>query len=274
MIGGWIIALLVMLVVIWFSTKYPWWQPSVDLSYPRILMYHMVREHIPGARFNGLRVKPAAFERQLKWLVENGWRFRFLSEVVDDPDLDEKTVVITFDDGYADNFHTVLPLLEKHDARATLFLVEQRFDNDWAVKKKAHHSGGELMREPKLSDQQVRQMLDSGRFEIGGHSITHADFSKLSSQEKLLELSQSRRSLMDTFDTPVDSYAYTFGIYDAEDKALVEQLGYHCAVTTEEGVSENLEAERYTLKRVKVAGKKDFLRFRLSLRLGLLRALR
>ncbi|MCV6625208.1 MAG: polysaccharide deacetylase family protein [Cellvibrionaceae bacterium] len=254
---------------IWFSAKYKWWKPAISLAKPRILMYHMVREHVPGARFNGLRVKPALFERQVSWLARKGWQFYFLSELLEAETAPEKAVVLTFDDGFEDNYRNVLPVLKKYGAKATLFLVEERFDNDWSVKKKAHHSSGELMREPKLTDEQVREMIDSGCFEIGGHSLTHADFSKLELDAKQRELCQSKQVLEEKFAVDIKTYAYPFGIYSDEDRELVKDHGYACAVTTIEGIDDDIQQCRYDLKRVKVAGKKNFLHFKTSLRLGL-----
>ena len=62
-----------------------------------------------------------------------------------------------------------------YGAKATLYLVVDRHDRDWSTYKKAHHSGGELMREPKLSDAEVREMIASGVFELGSHTLTHAN---------------------------------------------------------------------------------------------------
>jgi hypothetical protein len=59
------IVLILLLLVIAFSYKYAWWKPVVDWKKPRVLMYHMVRQHIDGAKFNKLRVKPEEFEN--KW---------------------------------------------------------------------------------------------------------------------------------------------------------------------------------------------------------------
>jgi peptidoglycan/xylan/chitin deacetylase (PgdA/CDA1 family) len=251
------------------SLRYRWWRPAIPLAHPRILMYHMVREPIAGARFNGLRVRPADFERQLRWLSDHGWQFHFLSDVLaEDAAIPAKTVVLTFDDGYEDNFTEALPVMRRYGAKGTLFLVKDRFDNDWSVKKKAHHSEGELAREPKLSDEQVRELLASGCFELGGHSLTHADFSKLDSDQKRREIFDSKRALEQDFGVSLASYAYTFGIYDSEDVALVREAGYLGAVTTREGIDRDLDACRYELSRVKVSGRKNFLFFRLSLRAG------
>lgn len=239
---------------------------------PRILMYHMICEPVSGARFNGLRVSPRQFDRQLTWLRRRGWQFCFLSEVISaqgaNPMRSEKVCVITFDDGYADNLHNALPILQRHGAVATLFLVQHRDDNDWSVKKKAHHDEGELVREPKLTDVEVDSLLASGCFELGGHSATHADFSKLDPATRRHEIEGSKSALEARFAVPLHTYAYPFGIYDGVDVALVRDAGFTAAVTTRSGISPDVQAERFELKRVKVSGKKGQLTFRLGMRMG------
>ncbi len=85
------------------------------------------------------------------------------------------------------NLEHALPLLEKYDARATLYLVWDR-EIDWAPQKKAHHNSGELLTEPKLSDEEVTQLVRSGRFEIGGHTLTHLNMVKSAPDTKRREL--------------------------------------------------------------------------------------
>ena len=52
------------LTLLWFRWRYAWWRPATHWSLPRILMNDMVREEIPGSRYNKLRVSPAEFEKQ------------------------------------------------------------------------------------------------------------------------------------------------------------------------------------------------------------------
>jgi len=102
------------LVAIWFSLENRWWRTTVDYRHPRLLMYHMVSPHRPGAKFNKLRVPPERFEEQIKYLSESGWYFAHVSELAHP--LPEKTVVITFDDGYQDNL--IMPTkCSQHTAR-------------------------------------------------------------------------------------------------------------------------------------------------------------
>ena len=251
----------------YFSFRYAWWRPTVDYRHPRILMYHMIRPRIPRARFNKLRVAPEMFEEQLRYLTENGWRFAFVSELDSLPDT-EKTVVLTFDDGFRDNYLAAHPLLVKYGAKATLFLVVDRFDRDWSTVKKAHHDSGELMREDKLTDTELRAMLDSGAWELGAHSLTHALLRDLGEAEKKCEVAAAKDAIETQFDTAVSSFAYPFGIYDQTDVAAAANAGYRFAVTTDAGISTDLDAEALTLKRVKVSGKEGRLGFAIRLRTG------
>ena len=262
----WAGILLALVLLVMFSKRYAWWRSAAGMEYPRILMYHMVSEHRPGAKFNKLRVPPDAFDWQIRWLKENGWYFALMSELAVPEKLPSKTVFLTFDDGYADNYHFAHPVLQKYGARATLYLVVDRFDRDWSTAKKAHHNTGELMREPKLTDHQVSTMLASGCWELGGHTLTHANLARLDEAQKLAEIRGCREQLESRFGVSVPSFAYPFGIYDKTDVALAEKAGFTSAVTTEEGIDTDLQARCFELSRVKISGKDSRLAFRLRIR--------
>ncbi len=256
--------------LLWFSHRYRWWAPTVDYDRPRILMYHMVRDHVPGARFNGLRVPPAEFERQLAWLEANGWTFMTLRELVTgESPPPGKCVALTFDDGYADNLTQALPIMRRHGAKGTLFLVAEREGNDWSVRKKAHHDSGELAREPKLSDGQVRELLASGLFELGAHTFTHPRLTGLDEPAREREVIGIKGYLEERYGVPVTSFAYPFGIYEGKDVRLAERAGYTAAVTTESGIDEDFRNRRLELKRVKIGGREGMFAFRTRLRTGM-----
>lgn len=250
------------------SRRYAWWRKTVDYGCPRILMYHMVREREPGAKFNKLRVSPVNFDEQLRWLKEEGWHFAVMSDLDDPAKLPIKTVILTFDDGYEDNLQNADPILERYGAKATLYVVEDRFNRDWSTSKKAHHDSGELKREPKLSDAQLEQMIASGRWELGGHTRTHANLVKLDSAEREVEIAQARQSLASRFAVPLQSFAYPFGIYGAEDVVSVRTAGFTTAVTTREGIPDDVLAQALELPRIKVSGKDSMLAFKLRMRTG------
>lgn len=264
--------LLVLLVVwlAWFSFRYAWWRPVISYRHPRVLMYHMVSPHRKGTKFNGLRVSPKRFEAQLAFLKEDGWHFFTLSELWRKWDeLPEKSVAITFDDGYADNLHEALPLLQKYDACATIYMVVDRHDRDWSTHKKAHHDSGELAREPKLTDAEMLQLVRSGRIEIASHTLTHINMATTPLDEKRNELTAAREQLEQSCGQPVRSFAYPFGIFGDEDVRLASECGYETAVTTIDGIDQREpRPDPLRLKRIKVSGKDNQLAFVLRMRGG------
>lgn len=254
---------------LWFSFRYAWWRPAADANRPRLLMYHMISAPRAGARFNGLRVTPDRFARQLRWLHDQGWHSFTVSELVELGErLPPRSFAITFDDGYADNLLHALPLLQRYRCKATLYLVVERFDRDWSVMRKAHHNDGELQREPKLTDEQVETLLASGCVELGSHSLTHANFLRLDTDSARRELAASREALEARFGVPVTSFAWPFGLYRDEQVALAAQAGYSSAVTAHEGIESPQRWQPLQLKRIKIGGRDNWLAFRLRLRGG------
>ncbi len=267
MISAW--WLLPVLAAGWFSWRYAWWRPTVNLRYPRILMYHMITEPVAGARFNGLRVSPSMFERQLRWLKDNGWRSFTVSELIDQAgQVGEKGFAITFDDGYADNATRALPLLQRYGCKATLYLVVDRHDRDWSRARKAHHDNDELKGIAKLSDEQVESLLASGCFELGAHTLTHPNFLELDDAALQQELIEAKRQLEQRFQVPVRSFAYPFGLYRPPQVAAVRAAGYDSAVTVREGIDKPADWNPLELARVKISGRDGMLAFRQRMRTG------
>ena len=75
-----ILILLVLLIFV-LSYKYAWVEAENKLESASYMMYHMVRNHIDGAKFNKLRVKPAEFEKQIAWMKSQGFHFVTMQEL-------------------------------------------------------------------------------------------------------------------------------------------------------------------------------------------------
>ena len=232
-------------------------------------MYHMVRDAIPGKKFNSLRVSPKDFEAQVRYLYEKGWQTYTMSEaMLQKENLPVKSVVITFDDGYQDNLTNALPILKKYDFKATIYLVNDRHDRDWSGYRKAKNEGAGLKDEPKLSDDEVRELLDSGLIEIGAHTLTHVNLNNLDVVESQREMCGSKEQIEAQFQIACQSFAYPFGLYGAKDVKIVEDCGYTSAVTTELGIVDLLNCDSFKIPRVTVSGKDNFFAFWLKLRTG------
>lgn len=257
------------LLILYFSYRYAWWKRAVDYRYPRILMYHMIRKAIPGKKFNSLRVSPKSFERQIKYLYDNGWSSYSMGEVINKKrSLPLKSVVITFDDGYQDNLTNALPILKKYGFKATIYLVNDRHNRDWSGYRKAKNEGAGLKDEPKLSDDEVRELLDSGLIEIAAHTLTHANLKNLDGLESHKEICISKKQIESRFQRNCQSFAYPFGLYGSGDVKTVVDCGYSNAVTTKVGIVDLNDCNLFEIPRVTVSGKDSFLAFYLKLRTG------
>jgi len=251
----------------YYSVRYAWWRSVVSWSSPRVLMYHMVRNHRPGTRFNKLRVPPECFAQQLQWLVEHGFQFLFVSELFGSDPPPEKSVCLTFDDGFTDNLLHADPLLVQANAKATLYLVTER-DEGWSSKKKLHHSDEELQSEPKLKDEQVQMMLDSGRWELGAHTRRHVNLKSVGDAAAKAEIESSIKDFRDRFHVVPTTFAYPFGIFEPHHMEMVHNAGYAGAVTTEPGIGSWPYSDSRRVPRIKVSGTDNMLSFAMRMRGG------
>ena len=262
--------LILIVLFIYYSYKYAWWTKTIDYSKSRILMYHMVSSHIKNTKFNGLRVEPIEFEKQIKYLVDNNWTFFTISELIEKKDnLPYKSVVITFDDGYEDNFTNAFPILKKYNVKATIYIVVDRHDREWSSKRKEKNNSGELKNEPKLQDEQIIELINSGLIEIGSHTITHDNLPTLNFEDKKVEIKDSKTKIEEKFKIRCNSFCYPFGLYDREDIKIVKESGYTNATITKKGIDDLSKTDLFELKRITVSGKDNLIAFKIKLKRGL-----
>lgn len=267
-----IFAILLIAFII-FSIRFTWWRKSISYDHPRVLMYHMISHHLPKnkSKFNRLRVKPEEFEKQLIWLKKNGFTSFTLNELSKLEKIPSKSVVITFDDGYEDNFANAFRLLKKYNMKATIFIVLNRFNANWATDKDLDQSSYELNNEKMLSDEQVKTMLQSGLIEIGSHTLNHANLPKISNNEKQNEIENSKKEIETKFNIKCESFAYPFGFYDEKSRDFVQKFGYKSAVTTQNSVYFKDKFNEFEIPRILISGRQEMLAFILKMKNGRVR---
>lgn len=221
-----------------------------------------------GAKFNSLRVSPVDFERQIKYLKDNNFTSFTMSELVKLKKVPRRSVVITFDDGYEDNFIKAFPILRKYGFKATIYLIINRENNNWSIHRRAKNLTNELVDEPKLQNEQIKQMLESGLIEIGAHTLNHLNFQKLTLGKTREEIEESKKAIEEEFKIECKTFAYPFGIYKDNDHKIVKELGFTSAVTTNAGISDITEDNPFMLKRLTIRGKDNFLAFILKMKNG------
>ncbi len=127
-------------------------------------------------------------------------------------------MVITFDDGYRDNYELALPILKKHKVTATVFIT-------------TGYMGSQFQGKPTMTPEQIKALVNYG-VEIGGHSVSHADLRRLSLGDLREELALSKARLEDITGVEIISFAYPTGLYNSQVIEMVEEVGFKIAVTT------------------------------------------
>lgn len=264
------IIILVLIICVFLSLRFSWWRKNISFNYSRVLMYHMVSEHLPKnkSKFNRLRVKPSEFEKQLIWLKNNGFTSFTLSELVNLEVIPKKAVVLTFDDGYEDNFKNAFALLKKYGFKATIYIVLNRFEQNWATDKDLNQVSNELNSEKMLLNEQIKEMIDSGLIEIGSHTLDHVNLPKLTFNEKITQIKESKEKIEEIFNIICNSFAYPFGFFDKESVKIVKELTYTNATTTVNGVFDKTKYSNFEIPRIMVSGRQSLFSFILKIKKG------
>ena len=216
---------------------------NIPLEYQRliVLMYHGTTDTKPSNQYS---IQAEKFVAQLKYLKKNGWHTALVKDLKEPKKLPKKTVLLTFDDGYADNYEgAFLPLLD-HEMKATWFIVSN------CVDKHAHWMGAETNETKMLSGSQLKEMVQHG-MEIASHTCSHPDLTTLSYPNQLEELKKSKETLESILSDKISSFAYPYGRYNQDSIKAVEQAGYTQACSVRSGFYRNAESP-FLIRRVTI----------------------
>lgn len=210
-------------------------EPSAvpDTGVP-VLMYHSI-----SSKYDPSFCVPAQqFDREMRYLRENNYHSVSPAELnaalTDGTPLPENPVLITFDDGFGDNYKTAWPILKKYGFRATFFIVTNevgRYSIDWP---------------------QLKELADAGNT-IGSHTVHHCDLSALSTGQQKAEIFDSKAALEKQLDIPITTFCIPYGKYNKETLTLLREAGYTISFTTNEGrvcAGDDI----FTLRRVHMIG--------------------
>lgn len=196
-----------------------WWITATQYTIAGVpvLNYHQVNDKY----HTSLTMEVAHFRQQMKYLCDEGYTTINLDQLYDylehGTPLPPKPILITFDDGYIDNYKEAFPILKEYHMKATLFMIGDAIDT------------------PRfLSAEQLLEM-DANGFSIESHTYTHRPLVKLSPEEIEQELQRSRIVLESLLGHPVRYIAYPGGFANETIKKLTAENGYRLAFTVESG---------------------------------------
>jgi peptidoglycan/xylan/chitin deacetylase (PgdA/CDA1 family)/2-polyprenyl-3-methyl-5-hydroxy-6-metoxy-1,4-benzoquinol methylase len=221
-----------------------------------ILMYHSIADDGPQS-LAPYRVSPAAFAEQMAFLKRENFHCMTIAQWLGclngDPPPHERSVILTFDDGYRDFFENAWPVLERNGFTATVFVVTGKAGGvaDWD-----EHGEAPL---PLMSWDQLR-ILSAKGVEIGGHSTSHWDLTTVSMRDVARDGEKAREDLQRELGLDVTIMAYPWGRRDADVGMMLAGVGYRAAVTTYGGRSRPGD-DLMSLPRIEVFGNDSLAEF-------------
>jgi peptidoglycan/xylan/chitin deacetylase (PgdA/CDA1 family) len=208
-----------------------------------VLIYHrVVDKPLQASRYNIYATRD-----ELDWQLANLSKRGFTTTTFRDlwrGEQPRKPMILTFDDGYQDNYENLLPLLEKHASKAVIFALGDRSlqRNEWDIP-----SG-----EPPaalMSDSQLKACHDSGLIEIGSHGLRHAHLPQLDQGALQREIADSKIQLQNVLGAPIYSFAYPYGDYGDREVSAVVQAGYQFAIGTVNGPRQ-FASDHFRIRRI------------------------
>jgi peptidoglycan/xylan/chitin deacetylase (PgdA/CDA1 family) len=208
-----------------------------------ILMYHYLST--PPADADAIRrdlsVSPEQFEAHLTYLRQRGYETTSLEQLAyaikGVIQLPAKPIIITFDDGYRDNYENAFPILKKNGFAATFFIFTQPIDENnlgylsWDMVKEMHRAG----------------------MEFGSHSYRHLDMRQRDVDFLVYEIVGSSEAIAQRTGEPVRFFSYPAGRYDDLVIKVLESAKFWGAVTTQWGATESYD-NRFELPRLRIRG--------------------
>ena len=217
-------------------------------------MYHSVADNDEF-----FTVKPEEFERQMRFLKKNNFEVTGLEELINlDFESAKNKVILTFDDGYEDNFLNVFPILKKYNFPATIFISTDLIGKEIIARK------GTKMK--ILSESQIQEMTKSDIIKFGSHSHRHLKLSKLSEAEIERELKTSKEILEKITGQKIISLAYPYGNYDERVKNIATKF-FEISATILKGQVKN-KNQLLELPRNSIDSKVSFGHFKYIVKIG------
>jgi peptidoglycan/xylan/chitin deacetylase (PgdA/CDA1 family) len=209
-----------------------------------IAMYHSVNPGaLPG---NMLAVLPTTFERQMRFLKSHHYNVLPLESLAtlikERKKIPSKTISITFDDGYKDNYIYAFPILKKYHLPATIFIITD-----------------EVGRADRLSWDEIKAMQDSGIITFGSHTLGPEPLINIKSEQDLKkQVFDSKKILEEKLGRPISAFSYPEGRFNNRIKQLVMTAGYKLAVATNPGRKFSSD-DIFALKRLRISANSNSL---------------
>ena len=208
-----------------------------------VLYYHSVRQN----EDNELIISPHKLKEQLQFLKDQGYVSLTLTEakeyILNNKTIPEKSILITFDDGYMDNYSNAFPILKELNMKATIFCIGSHLDGSYY-----------------LSEDAIKELVDYG-IDIQGHTVNHDKLSTLTYEDQLKTLKSSKEYLEKITHREVFAVAYPFGQFNDDTLKAAKESGYSLGFVTDTGMAMSSD-NPLKLKRIYISSQYDFNKFK------------
>ena len=216
-----------------------------------VIMYHRVVKTEENVGVHGTYITLDKFEKHMKYLYDQGYKTITFEDLKkknyrDRFNKNEKNIMITFDDGYDDNYTLAFPVLKKYNFKAIIYLMSHLNFNKWDVENVENPEN----RFELMNDDMIKEMGKYG-IEFGGHTMTHKKLSEISLDESKNEIINSKKVLEKKLEKKLLSFAYPYGKLNEEVKKIVKESGYLFAVATDSGPI-NFSEDFYQIRRIAI----------------------
>ncbi|MBZ9623498.1 polysaccharide deacetylase family protein [Clostridium sp. FP2] len=212
-----------------------------------ILMYHSISYE----KGNSLRVSKENFRMQMKYLKDNNYTTLTIDELYSYMKIGKivpkKPIIITFDDGYKDNYTNAYPILKELGLKATVFVIAGAIDTE----------------KDFLTSNEIKSM-DSNNMRIESHTTAHEHLTKISYSANIKTMKSSKDKLEKILGRKINYIAYPFGEYSADTIKAAKESGYKLAFSTDSGFIDK-NTNIYSLARIFVNANFSFDKFKLRL---------
>lgn len=233
--------------------------PEQEYRLLPIIMYHSILADV--GQQGEYVLDPSALEADLIYLLRNHYQTVTISEVIayvrGTGELPEKSVMITFDDGYYNNYSTAYPILKKYGVRAVLSPVA-------SLSKKFTENKEENVYWSYCTRDQLKELYDSGIFEIANHSydmhalsprkgcLKRSGETQAQYREALIQDIRAAQTLLQSYEIPEPiCYTYPYGALNKQSEELLQEMGFAATMGCEEGMNVLTRGDEACLYRLK-----------------------
>ncbi len=224
--------------------------PGID-NRPRILGYHSI-----GRDASVISTPLARFRQHIEWLMENKFRLMTLREWWEasaaDQSAPDRSVILTFDDGFKGILDHAAPVLNEFGIRGTVFIV-----TDYIGRTNAYDRALNTPEHPLLDWNEIEELKSLG-WDIQLHGKQHVPVTLLDEEKLEDDLIQGKTLLEDRLGESIEFFCYPYGIFDEKAIRILKKTGFRAAVTCMAGTLSNLRnQDPFKLRRAMVDGLKN-----------------